>query len=61
MSAIFQEKSLRENAANDLVVNLAISDVTMAIGVMIPTAVAIANKQWVFGHGKRLHALSNCA
>ena len=54
MAAIFCEKSLRENAANDFVLNLALSDITMGVGVMIPTAVAIARANWVFGDGKSI-------
>ena len=51
IAAIFKEKTLLETAGNDFVINLAIADITMGLGVMIPTAVAITNTEWVFGEG----------
>ena len=54
IAAIFKEKTLLETAGNDFVINLAIADITMGLGVMIPTAVAITNTEWVFGEGESI-------
>lgn len=45
-----RDSGLREDKSNKFIINLAISDITAAIGVMLPSLISIIMDRWPFGY-----------